>query len=138
MLSDCKVCPQASTCPARTRSSSPRRFVQRSPDQDVFEEVLTRMRDPVFRQKLSERMWKSEGLFAEAKQNHGLSRASQGTNPSLSDCNRSESEAVGEGVLFFAVCAVVMPKNDRYPLSPYSQIVGFFNTPVILTDTFAN
>ena len=73
--SDCKVCPQASTCPARTRSSSPRRFVLRSPDQDLFEEVLTRMRDPVFRQKLSERMWKSEGLFAEAKQNHGLSRA---------------------------------------------------------------
>ena len=33
------------------------------------------MRDPVFRQKLSERMWKIEGLFAEAKQNHGLSRA---------------------------------------------------------------
>tara|TARA_R110002111_G_C5996863_1_gene372613 strand:- start:3589 stop:3891 length:303 start_codon:yes stop_codon:yes gene_type:complete len=33
------------------------------------------MRDPMFRQKMSERMWKSEGLFAEAKQNHGLSRA---------------------------------------------------------------
>ena len=33
------------------------------------------MRDPIFRQKLSERMWKIEGLFAEAKQNHGLSRA---------------------------------------------------------------
>ncbi|QDU10181.1 hypothetical protein V202x_35800 [Gimesia aquarii] len=58
-----------------------------------------------------------------------VSRASQGTNPSLSDCNRSESEAVGEGVLFFAVCAVVIPKNDRYPLSPYSQKVDFFNTP---------
>ena len=33
------------------------------------------MRDPAFRQKLSERMGKIEGLFAEAKQNHGLSRA---------------------------------------------------------------
>ncbi len=73
--SDCKVCPQASTCPARTRGSSPQRFVQRSLDQDLFEEVQTRMRDPMFRQKMSERMWKSEGLFAEAKQNHGLSRA---------------------------------------------------------------
>jgi transposase len=72
---DCKVCPQASTCPARTRGSSPQRFVLRSLDQDLFEEVLTRMRDPVFRQKMSERMWKSEGIFAEAKQNHGLSRA---------------------------------------------------------------
>ena len=33
------------------------------------------MRDPTFGQKMSERMWKCEGLFAEAKQNHGLSRA---------------------------------------------------------------
>ena len=33
------------------------------------------MRDPVFRMTLSERMWKIEGLFAEAKQNHNLSRA---------------------------------------------------------------
>jgi hypothetical protein len=48
--------------------------VQRSSPQR-FEEVLTRMRDPVFRQKMSERMWKSEGIFAEPKQNHGLSRA---------------------------------------------------------------
>ncbi len=72
---DCKVCPQASTCPARTRGSSPQRFVLRSLDQDLFEEVQTQMRDPVFRQKMSERMWKIEGLFAEAKQNHGLSRA---------------------------------------------------------------
>lgn len=33
------------------------------------------MRDPVFRERVSERMWKMEGLFAEAKQNHNLSRA---------------------------------------------------------------
>ena len=33
------------------------------------------MRDPTFGEKLSERMWKSEGLFAEAKQNHNLARA---------------------------------------------------------------
>ena len=33
------------------------------------------MRDPTFRRKRTERMWKSEGLFAEAKQNHCLSRA---------------------------------------------------------------
>jgi IS5 family transposase len=72
---DCQDCPQAATCPARKRVSSAQRFVLRSLDQALFEEVLTRMRDPVFRQKMSERMWKSEGIFAEAKQNHGLSRA---------------------------------------------------------------
>jgi hypothetical protein len=75
LSSDCQVCTQASTCPARTRGSSPQRFVLRNLDQDLFEEVLARMRAPVFGEKLSERMWKMEGLFAEAKQNHGLSRA---------------------------------------------------------------
>jgi len=72
---DCRACAQSSTCPARTRGSSPQRFVLRSLDQDLFEEVQARMRDPVFRTKRCERMWKMEGLFAEAKQNHGLSRA---------------------------------------------------------------
>ena len=33
------------------------------------------MRDPIFLHRVSERMWKSDGLFAEAKQNHGLARA---------------------------------------------------------------
>ena len=73
---DCQMCSQALTCTAkRKKTSLHQRFVLRSLDQDLFEEVLTRMRDPVFRQKMSERMWKIEGLFAEAKQNHGLSRA---------------------------------------------------------------
>lgn len=72
---DCRHCPQASTCPARTRGQSPQRFVLRSLDQDLFEEVQAKMRDPTFRRKRSERMWKSEGLFAEAKRNHCLARA---------------------------------------------------------------
>ncbi len=33
------------------------------------------MEEPHFGVKLAERMWKIEGLFAEAKQNHCLSRA---------------------------------------------------------------
>ncbi len=72
---DCRDCPQTSTCPARTRGQSPQRFVLRNLDQDLFEEVQARMRDPTFGEKMSERMWKIEGLFAEAKQNHNLSRA---------------------------------------------------------------
>jgi len=71
---DCRECPQAPTCPAKTRKSSPQRFVLRSLDQDLFEEVQARMHDPTFEQKRSERMWKSEGLFAEAKQNLNLAR----------------------------------------------------------------
>ncbi len=66
---------QASTCTARTRKNSSQRFLFRSLDQDLFEDVQARMRDPTFDQKRSERMWKSEGLFAEAKRNHCLARA---------------------------------------------------------------
>ena len=72
---DCRECPQASSCPAKSRARSQQRFILRNVDQDLFEEVQIRMRDPIFVQRASERMWKSEGLFAEAKQNHGLARA---------------------------------------------------------------
>jgi transposase len=80
---DCRDCPQASTCPARTRGRSIQRFVLRSLDQDLFEEVQAKMRDPQFKQVRSERMWKSEGLFAEAKQNHNLSRAKYRGRPKV-------------------------------------------------------
>jgi len=74
---DCRDCPQTASCPARTKKATPRhlRFVFRSLDQDLFEEVQARMEEPEFGKKLSERMWKAEGLFAEAKRNHGLARA---------------------------------------------------------------
>lgn len=63
-------------CPAKNRKKAPHtRFVLRPNDQDLFDEVQARMRDPTFGQKMSERMWKCEGLFAEAKQNLGLARA---------------------------------------------------------------
>ena len=44
-------------------------------DQDLFDEVQAQMNEPDFAKKGIERMWKCEGLFAEAKQLHGLSRA---------------------------------------------------------------
>jgi len=73
---DCRGCPHASTCPAKSKKATPHiRHVLRSLDQELFEEVQARMRDPIFGEKMSERMWKIEGLFAEAKQNHNLARA---------------------------------------------------------------
>jgi transposase len=72
---ECRNCPHASSCSARVRPRSLQRIVVRSLDQDLFEQVQAKMRDPTFGEKLSERMWKSEGLFAEAKQNHNLARA---------------------------------------------------------------
>jgi hypothetical protein len=51
------------------------RVVFRSLDEDLFEEVQARMEEPEFGKRLSERMWKAEGLFAERKRNYGLARA---------------------------------------------------------------
>jgi transposase len=73
---DCRNCPQASTCPAKRRTStSHQRLVKRSLDQDLFEEVLDQMEQATFLERASERMWKCEGLFAESKQYHCLARA---------------------------------------------------------------
>ncbi len=81
---DCRDCPIISTCPTESRKNLPyQRFIRRSLDQDLFEEVQTRMRDPIFGEKMSERMWKIEGLFAEAKQNHNLARAKYRGRPKV-------------------------------------------------------
>jgi transposase len=73
---DCRGCPRLTTCPTEARKNLPhQRYVRRNIDQDLFEEVQESMREPAFRQRASERMWKIEGLFAEAKRNHNLSRA---------------------------------------------------------------
>ena len=69
-------CPRASKRTAKIRKAAPlQRLVLRSVDQDLFDQVQGHMRDPEFGKRWSERMWKIEGLCAEAKQNHGLSRA---------------------------------------------------------------
>ncbi|MFT5303419.1 MAG: hypothetical protein ACI814_004238, partial [Mariniblastus sp.] len=57
------------------RKGYDKRFILRNVNQELFEELTTQMNDPTFKQKMSERMWKIEGLFAEAKDNHGLARA---------------------------------------------------------------
>ena len=41
------------------------------------------MNEPEFRKRISERMWKIEGLFAEAKQNHCLARAKYRGRPKV-------------------------------------------------------
>ncbi len=73
---ECRECALASDCAAKNRPKVPHtRFVLRPNDQDIFDEVQTQMTGAEFGNKVAERMWKSEGLFAEAKQYHGLSRA---------------------------------------------------------------
>ena len=73
---ECHGCPWLATCPTKTRKKGPHiRFVLRPFDQDLFDEIRAQMNEPEFKKKAAERMWKSEGLFAEAKQYYGLSRA---------------------------------------------------------------
>lgn len=41
----------------------------------IFSEVIEKQKEPEFKKKLWQRMWKMEGIFAEAKSHHGLRRA---------------------------------------------------------------
>ena len=42
---------------------------------DTFDNIRKRMNSKTFKEKMLERAWKIEGIFGEAKTNHGLSRA---------------------------------------------------------------
>ena len=70
----CRHCPLKQQClPASQQYRS--RFVYRNLYQDEIDQVRRRQETAYFKSKLTERMWKIEGLFAEAKQYHGLRRA---------------------------------------------------------------
>ena len=47
----------------------------RSPHQDEIDRIKKRQVTPRFKRKLAERQWKAEGVFGEAKGQHGLRRA---------------------------------------------------------------
>ena len=82
--SACRDCALASGCAAKSRPQAPHtRFVLRRNDQDLFDEVRAQMNEPEFGDRVSERMWKSEGLFAEAKVNHCLARAKYRGRPKV-------------------------------------------------------
>ncbi len=74
-VSDCRDSEQSETCTAARPKGSDNRFILRNVAQELYEEITAQMNDPTFKQKLSERMWKIEGVFGEAKDNHGLARA---------------------------------------------------------------
>jgi len=63
-------------CAASVRKCSEYiRHIYRSNDQMHYEREQQRMKEVIFSKKLRERMWKMEGIFAEAKNSHGLTRA---------------------------------------------------------------
>ncbi|MDX2471671.1 MAG: IS1182 family transposase [SAR324 cluster bacterium] len=70
----CKYCQRRDQClPEGYKHRA--RFIYFHPHQKEIDNVRRRMKTAYFKKKLTERSWKIEGLFAEAKENHGLRRA---------------------------------------------------------------
>ncbi len=73
---DCAGCLIQQDCPASLRKYSQHiRHIFRSHNQQFFETEQKRMQELLFQDALRERMWKIEGINAEAKNQHGLKRA---------------------------------------------------------------
>jgi transposase len=73
---DCKNCSVSKDCVASLRQYSQHiRHIYRSHNQSFFEIEQQRMQTPGFIKKMKERMWKIEGINAEAKNLHALKRA---------------------------------------------------------------
>ena len=70
----CVNCPVAKSCLAKLKKCG-RRTITRHIHQELFNKENNRNKTDIFAEKLSERMWKVEGIFAEAKGMHNLSRA---------------------------------------------------------------
>ena len=70
----CRVCPRKDQClPDGYKHRA--RHILHHPFQKEIDSVRRRMKTIHFKKKLTERAWKVEGLFGEAKENHGLRRA---------------------------------------------------------------
>ena len=73
--SDCITCQLKSICKAKQKNSKYIRIITRHIHHELFQQVKQSMGSELFQKKLTERMWKMEGIISEAKQQHGLSRA---------------------------------------------------------------
>ena len=70
----CNSCLQSANCPIKPQKSG-RRAITRSVFHNLIVKELERLQSKIFIARLKERMWKIEGIFAEAKNQHTLSRA---------------------------------------------------------------
>ncbi|MBX3709917.1 MAG: transposase [Gammaproteobacteria bacterium] len=71
---DCASCQLKSSCKAKPKNSENMRIITRSVYHKLFETVKQSMLTNEFRENLTERMWKMEGIISEAKNQHCLSR----------------------------------------------------------------
>ena len=70
----CNNCEINNDC-AANKNKRGHRIIHRNLGQELVEVEIYSMQTNVFQQKLAERMWKIEGVFAEAKNRHAFSRA---------------------------------------------------------------
>ncbi len=71
----CIVCPRQEACLTdHERKQRGKRFYLIEHFRTI-ERVEAQSKEPIFKQKLWQRMWKMEGIFAEAKSHHGMRRA---------------------------------------------------------------
>ena len=93
------------------------------------------MRDPTFGEKMAERMWKIEGLFAEAKQYHNLSRAKYRGRPKvqiqayLSAIAQNLKRLVALSYYWLVACWLHRQTKPARSLKWTTSVTDFFNTP---------
>jgi transposase len=80
---DCQRCTQQQTCTAKFKKAKAVRYIYRNVHQSLYEEITHDMKQPKFITKMHERMWKIEGIFAEAKAQHGMNRAKYRSLPKV-------------------------------------------------------
>jgi len=71
----CKACPRALTCLTEHEYKNRGKKFAVIAHREIVASVAEKSKEPEFKAKLWQRMWKMEGIFAEAKNNHGLRRA---------------------------------------------------------------
>jgi transposase len=71
----CKSCHIRDKCFENQTVTDRPRYINRSNYQQTFDRVRKRMKSKLFKTRMIERAWKIEGIFGEAKTNHGMRRA---------------------------------------------------------------
>ncbi len=71
----CINCPRAKSCLTEHEFKSRGKRFAVPLHHRIFSEIIEKQKEPEFKMKLWQRMWKMEGIFAEAKSHHGMRRA---------------------------------------------------------------
>lgn len=71
----CRACPKAAVCLTEHEQKNRGKRFSLIDHFKIISRVDEESKEPIFKQKLWQRMWKMEGIFAEAKSHHGMRRA---------------------------------------------------------------